>query len=924
MVSSDAPPEGGLTSNSLASGSMQPPAVPTRRTSAAESGKAGGKADKGDKEKSGRQSFSCAECRRLKLKCSREWPCTSCEKRGCAQICPSGEMRTGKGKRLILADTAELHERISLLEVALSQSHAKTSSTPHPLLKSPYLFCPREPRSYGRNNFKSNGSGSGSGAEDELLQGAFGTLTIGKEGQATFVGSFAGSEYLREEGSGDELVEPETGPNVVGGENAHGHNATGQRQKALAAPPATAEDRWSRNEPDSNLPRLGLYSSLFGGGKVKHDLEKLRDELPDYDSEGKALVMSYWENVNWQYQPIPRAMFENDHILNAYDTESPPNAHKLACVFLVMALGSMFDLNRPPFHSRGEQLFILGRACISVAGIEQASPATVQAMHLMGTYILNDKHGNGGEVFWPILGTAVKIALSLGLHRDGEHYGLSQYEVEERRQVWWEVVSYDRLQALCFGRPCSTSYKWSDTKIPEVLELIGDETGFHRAKYMLMNLMERVIDVQTQVVPVSLTVVSQLDSDLREYKKNLPELLMPNVAISDLPLDPNVHPHLVIHRFGIRLQIAQMRLLLNRPLFARALKDAPGDPSHSKFGSSFVALFENAQEIIHLVKALVIYHPSLVARWWFFWFHAFSSAVCLAAIAIRAPQCAFASPSFHAMSIVCDISAAAREGCRAKKGLPILLRLRKRAHEALIAASRTKIKVAADGSGEEDDLSHLVGSAKLRRVQAPLRRRSVSSSNGTGVAVGTGMRGGVDGTPSPSSGGSIVTASTLVDNGLYEGVVPAFSGNQTTPSMGNCYPASSYSLMASSWGSEDCLNGYISNNLVSRSVVDPGAGTSRNTWPNVSNSSPSTNIPVSPEYEGQMGVDMDISMALGMNMGMGMGGGLGMPGQDIQGDEGGGQMGHQDGMAGQGAEYQDGDMFGFNFEAFINQMGGQA
>lgn len=114
------------------------------------------------------------------------------------------------------------------------------------------------------------------------------------------MGSFAGSEYLREDGSGDELVEPETGPDVVGGENAHGHTATGERQKALAAPPATAEGRWSRNEQDNSLPRLGLYSSLFGGGEVKHDLEKLRDELPDYDSEGKALVMSYWENVNWQ------------------------------------------------------------------------------------------------------------------------------------------------------------------------------------------------------------------------------------------------------------------------------------------------------------------------------------------------------------------------------------------------------------------------------------------------------------------------------------------------------------------------------------------------------------------------------------------------------------------------------------------------
>lgn len=62
-------------------------------------------------------------------------------------------------------------------------------------------------------------------------------------------------------------------------------------------------------------------------------------------------------------------------------------------------------------------------------------------------------------MFWPILGTAVKVAQGvsplpplhagirevvltqqLGLHRDGEAFGLSEYEVVERRQVWWELV----------------------------------------------------------------------------------------------------------------------------------------------------------------------------------------------------------------------------------------------------------------------------------------------------------------------------------------------------------------------------------------------------------------------------------------------------------------------------------------------------
>jgi hypothetical protein len=94
-------------------------------------------------------------------------------------------------------------------------------------------------------------------------------------------------------------------------------------------------------------------------------------------------------------------------------------------------------------------------------------------MHLCGTYILNDKResrifpgsvthflmatdGNGGEIFWPVLGSAIKVAQGvsiwyerptfpnnsnqLGLHRDGAAFGLSELEIEERRLVWWELV----------------------------------------------------------------------------------------------------------------------------------------------------------------------------------------------------------------------------------------------------------------------------------------------------------------------------------------------------------------------------------------------------------------------------------------------------------------------------------------------------
>lgn len=165
--------------------------------------------------------------------------------------------------------------------------------------------------------------------------------------------------------------------------------------------------------------------------------------------------------------------------------------------------------------------------------------------------------GNGGEVFWPILGTAVKIAQSVShlavcASVKWDELLMWRFIVARPSSRWrtlwpvsirsWRTTSslvgscivrqvassmlwsvsliigtfniqrVIRLTQLNVIRPCSTSYKWSDTKIPEVPELIGDETGckqnfrsilvnpltflsVHRAKYMLMNLMERVIDV---------------------------------------------------------------------------------------------------------------------------------------------------------------------------------------------------------------------------------------------------------------------------------------------------------------------------------------------------------------------------------------------------------------------------------------------
>lgn len=70
---------------------------------------------------------SCAECRRLKLKCSREWPCTACVRRGCADLCPDNvrpaEYRSAKAEMI-----TSLLDKVKSLEAELSLTRGSQPS----------------------------------------------------------------------------------------------------------------------------------------------------------------------------------------------------------------------------------------------------------------------------------------------------------------------------------------------------------------------------------------------------------------------------------------------------------------------------------------------------------------------------------------------------------------------------------------------------------------------------------------------------------------------------------------------------------------------------------------------------------------------------------------------------------------------------
>ncbi|KAF9563813.1 hypothetical protein CPC08DRAFT_705725 [Agrocybe pediades] len=165
-----------------------------------------------DKEsKRARGALSCAECRRLKLKCDKTVPCSSCKRRGCSAICPNGSLITGQGTRFVLADTEALHQkigqmsdRIRQLEDALAilqSTLTGPNGDPHPLLHRDLLKIKSSIDLHSASDAATEGKAARDGKEEEEGDAeqyidAFGTLAIRDDGAATFYGRSAGSESL--------------------------------------------------------------------------------------------------------------------------------------------------------------------------------------------------------------------------------------------------------------------------------------------------------------------------------------------------------------------------------------------------------------------------------------------------------------------------------------------------------------------------------------------------------------------------------------------------------------------------------------------------------------------------------------------------------------------------------------------------------
>ncbi|KAL1305455.1 hypothetical protein AAFC00_002334 [Neodothiora populina] len=80
---------------------------------------------------------------------------------------------------------------------------------------------------------------------------------------------------------------------------------------------------------------------------------------------------------------------------------------------------------------------------------ESGSLSLVQALLLLSN--LSQK-GNKPNTGWNYLGLAVRMAISLGFHRELPEWNISLFQREVRRRVWWGLFIFDSGASTTFGR----------------------------------------------------------------------------------------------------------------------------------------------------------------------------------------------------------------------------------------------------------------------------------------------------------------------------------------------------------------------------------------------------------------------------------------------------------------------------------------
>ncbi|KAJ7511992.1 fungal-specific transcription factor domain-containing protein [Mycena galericulata] len=648
--------------------------------------------------------MACAECQRRKLKCDKKFPCTSCVRRGRADICPTGDMGPiGRGRRVIRYESLELSttihtmgDRIQELETAVAAAHAEESESPHPLLRDDLLAI--------KSSAELPRSSSGSSTPAQLSD-TFGALAVSASGTSRYFGPTAGpSAFLSAQGSD-------------GGDRAE-----------FASPFA---------DVTASFPFDNDYSTSWNTAQC---FETLLQHLPD-ELRAWVLMEIFVADASWYGTPILpdelRELLTHVYASRLHSYELSP--HALSLIFFVFALATLADLSLPAYSAEADVYFDLGRTALSLQSIFGSTDLhTIQALILAGLYYATGGPRYSVDSSWTLTAMAVSLCQRVRIHREGTHAGLENKIAQRQRALFWEVYSLETYCALSFSRPLSIPLADINCEFPADTEQTMDSEGrtipgcpcsppvnfvyahlmtvYHTKWKFTKEVTAPMAQAYSSATLPTYEEVLDLDRRLRQFMEFAPfDHYKGSTFLAYLRT--SIIPHFA----------GNLMLYMHRSSFVQALTDYPHKPLDSPYAASYLAAYRGASKIIQSDLRSFTLFPEQFHRWWPIWKSLVNAAFIAASIVVKSPTSELAPPAFRELLAAVElVEQGAVHAFVAQGSLPLLLRLRNKAKCVYAAFYPPGVDSALSTSpselADEGDFEMLGGS------RAFLDRASVSKS----------------------------------------------------------------------------------------------------------------------------------------------------------------------------------------------------
>ncbi|CAO2657486.1 Nn.00g036120.m01.CDS01 [Neocucurbitaria sp. VM-36] len=443
------------------------------------------------------------------------------------------------------------------------------------------------------------------------------------------------------------------------------HSDPATRSKSSAQPSSTnpSDEEYTIPEPkDYPVQERRSRKRTRAQMEETDDRWEHRIETPNANTIGgllpsrslaDALVSAYFDHVHGYLPIFHRSMFqfqlEATYSRKAELLEECTDIGWLVVLALVFAFGCFHLHEHDPKQAHKLRMKYLS---FSRTYFRQLLTTTC-LVNVQALVLLNIHHHTIGQksTSWLLIGLAARMAITMGMHRDGANMEFGPIERNTRRQVWWSVYAFEKILCSILGRPTVVDDREMSTELPDakLLEQKSMPVDFMAYGLKVIQLSYTIrqrayFDRSTaQERSPTITVAESLLRECDGFYATIPT----HFSLEFSPVPPEQRPTIL----GLHFYYFYMRCIVSRDFLVRKVEKNICQledklPPYSEDWGKIFALSEDCVESAHQsIKCIMASAPlGMIGYSWLDLFFVFHSVFIVCADFLARPKTQLDTP----------------------------------------------------------------------------------------------------------------------------------------------------------------------------------------------------------------------------------------------------------------------------------------